>query len=66
MERKINSRLLRWLGLLNCLRGAALYSKNTAQPLLFRSLTVELKATKINTALLYKLSKDKKNCRIWF
>ena len=60
MERKINSRLQRWLGQPKCLSSAVLYGNTTALHLPFRSLIEEFKVTKIRTALRYKLPKDEK------
>ena len=64
MERKINSRLRRWLGLPKCFSKAARYCNSNVLHLLYRSLIKEFKITKVRTALLYKVSKDAKVSRV--
>ena len=60
MERKINSYLLRCLGLPRSLSSAALYGTSNARQLLFKGLVEEFVVSRTREAMMYRYSKDPK------
>ena len=60
LEKRINSRLRRWLGLPKCLSSVALYGNSNTVQLPFKSLVEEYKVTKVRTTIQFKYSKDSK------
>ena len=60
LERAISNHLRRWLGLLRCLSGAALYGNSNALHLPCSSLVEESKITKTRELLRYAESEDPK------
>lgn len=60
IEKNINSRLRKWLGLPKCLSSAALYGNSNILQLPFKSLVEEYKVAKVRTLIQYKFSKDPK------
>ena len=60
LEKRINSRLHRWLGLPKCLSSAALYGESNALQLPFKTLVEEYKVAKVRTSIQFMFSKDPK------
>ena len=53
LEKRINSRLRRWLGLPKCFSSAALYGGSNALQLPFKSLVEEYKVAKVRTSIQF-------------
>ena len=60
LEKRINSRLCRWLGLPKWLSSAALNGDSNALQLPFKSLVEEYEVTKVRTSIEFMFSKDPK------
>ena len=60
LEKRINSRLRRWLGLPKCLSSAVLYGESNALQLPFKSIVEEYKVAKMRTSIQFMFSKDPK------
>ena len=60
LEKRINSRWRRWLGLPKCLSSVALYRNSNMLQLPFKSLVEEYKVVKVRTTIQFKFSKDLK------
>ena len=60
LEKRINSRIRRWLGLPKCLSSAALYGGSNALQFPFKSLVEEYKVAKVRTSIQFMFSKDPK------
>ena len=58
LEKRINSRLHRWLGLPKCLSSAALYGESNALQLQFKSIVEEYKVAKVNIDTVYVLQRS--------
>ena len=58
LEKRINSRLRRWLCLPKCLSSAALYGESNALQLPFKSIDEEYKVAKVRTSIQFMFSKD--------
>ena len=58
LEKRINSRLRRWLGLPKCLSSTALYGESNALQLPFKSIVEEYQVAKMRTSIQFMFSKD--------
>ena len=60
LEKRINSRLRRWLGLPKCLSSVVLYGNSNMVQQPFKSLVEEYKVAKVRSIIQFKFSKDLK------